>query len=158
MSEHLTPNFSRDDVIHAFQAGLAFLLGRTSSGQCPSCAQLATKHDVDSATCKIMSAITDYADRVNTAFDNIGSSVDGLVTSVNGITGDVAGLKDLITKLQNSPGQITPEDQATLDATEAKANALVAKVQGVAASLKALDDATETAPTPAPEPATPPTA
>lgn len=82
-----------------------------------------------------MSAISDYAANVNTAFDKISTSVDGVVA-------DVAGLKKKIEELQNSPGSITPEDQKLLDDIQARAN-------GVADKLAALDAETEDAP-PAP--------
>lgn len=78
---------------------------------------------------RIMSAISDYAGKVNTAFDEIGASVDGIV-------GDIAGLKKKIDDLQNSPGTITPEDQKLLDDIQARAVAVAEKV-------KALDEATE---------------
>lgn len=85
---------------------------------------------------RIMSAISDYAGRVSTAFDKISTAVDGVVD-------DVAFLKEEIVKLQNSPGPITPEDQATLDGLEARANTTVA-------ALEALDAATARPPTPPP--------
>jgi hypothetical protein len=79
-----------------------------------------------------MSAIKDYADKVNTAFDSISTSVDGVVA-------DVAGLKKKIDDLQNSSGAITPEDQKALDDIQARATALADKV-------KTLDEATASAP------------
>lgn len=86
---------------------------------------------------KIMAeAISSFAARVNTSFDKIGASVDGLV-------GDVDTLKKKIEELQNSSGSITPEDQALLDAIEARANTVGDK-------LAALDAATENAPAPNP--------
>ncbi len=81
-----------------------------------------------------MSAISDYAEKVNAAFDSIATSIDGVVA-------DVAGLKKVIEDLQNSPGTITPEDQKLLDDALARATALSDKV-------KALDEATPPAPTP----------
>lgn len=81
-----------------------------------------------------MATIQEFADRVNTAFDEIGTAVDGVVT-------DIQWLKDKITELQNTPGPISPEDQARLDALEARAAAAVTKV-------KALDASTETPPAP----------
>lgn len=78
---------------------------------------------------KLMSAISDYAAKVNAAFDSIGASVDGVVA-------DVASLKKKIDDLQNSSGAITPEDQKLLDDIQSRATALADKV-------KALDEATE---------------
>ena len=82
----------------------------------------------------IMSAISDFASKQNAHNDKIDTAIDG-------IQGDVTALKDLITKLQNSAGTITPEDQASLDALEARAAALEQKVT-------ALDAQTENPPTP----------
>ena len=81
-----------------------------------------------------MSALSDFADRVDAQFTAIGNSVDG-------VQADVVALKQAITDLQNSPGAITPEDQARLNDIEAKAAALAAKVS-------ALDDQTENPPQP----------
>lgn len=94
----------------------------------------ATKNDMSRMEKHIMSAISDYAGRVNTAFDKIGTAVDGLVD-------DVAFLKEKIEELQNTAGQITPEDQALLDALEAR-------VGTTATALEALDAATARPPTP----------
>jgi len=56
-------------------------------------------------------------------------------TAVNGITGDVSNLKAQLEAIQNSPGTLSPEDQASLDAALASVGALSGKV-------KTLDDAT----------------
>jgi len=82
----------------------------------------------------LMSAISDFADKVNAKFDAIGTSVDGIAT-------DVQFLKDEIAKLQNSPGTITPADQAILDGIQARTDALATKVS-------ALDAQTEEPPAP----------
>jgi len=95
---------------------------------------------------KIMSAISDYSLRVNTAFDAIGASVDAIVTSVTGVTGDIAELKRLIVELQASSGTVTPEDQALLDALETKVGSLVARSEAVKVSLAELDAQTENVP------------
>jgi ABC-type transporter Mla subunit MlaD len=79
-------------------------------------------------------AIQAFAGRVNTFLDQIGTSVDG-------IQGDVTELKRLIKQLQDSAGQVTPEDQATIDAIESR-------IGGLAAKTKALDDQTDNVPTP----------
>lgn len=81
-----------------------------------------------------MNAIQTFAANVKTSFDKIGQSVDGIVA-------DIDNLKKKIDELQNSPGTLTPEDQASLDAIQAQANTLSEK-------LAALDAATESAPTP----------
>lgn len=101
---------------------------------------------------RIMSAISEYTDAVDAKFAEIGTSVDELVASVTGVTGDVATLKELILKLENNPGPITPEDQALLTKSLATVTALADKTKAVADALKALDaeTATGTVP-PAPE-------
>lgn len=60
---------------------------------------------------------------------------------MDGVAADVDFLKKEIERLQNTSGQITPEDQAILDGIQARANQLSEKV-------KALDAATEQPPTP----------
>lgn len=97
---------------------------------------LATKHDLKEMESKIMSAISDFRDRVNAKFDELGTAVDG-------VAGDVDFLKKKIEELQNTPGPITPADQAILDELEARVGGLNEKV-------KALDAATEQPPTPPP--------
>lgn len=78
-----------------------------------------------------MSAITDQANRI-AAFQN---RVDA---AVEGITTDIESLKKLIEQLQNTPGAITPEDQALLDNIEAR----TAKVADKVEALDNLDPAT----------------
>lgn len=84
---------------------------------------------------KIMSAISEYA-AAQAAFNA------RIETSVAGITADVTSLNDKITELQNSPGRITPEDQALLDGLQAQGAALAAKLEAL--------DAIVTVPPPAP--------
>lgn len=74
--------------------------------------------------CKIMTAIETYGEAVNAAFDKIGSAVEG-------VSSDVQWLKDEIVKLQNTPGPISPSDQAILDGIQARAEAVVAKVEAL---------------------------
>lgn len=93
---------------------------------------LATKLDLKETETKIMSAISDFAAKQN-AFN------DRQDAAVAGVTADVQFLKDEIIKLQNSPGPISPEDQASLDALQARAEAAVVK-------LEALDAATPPVP------------
>lgn len=83
---------------------------------------------------KIMSVISEYADRVGAKFAAIDASVSGLVA-------DVAGLKAKIEQLQNSTGVISAEDQALLDSIENRVGAIAEK-------LAVLDAATEVTPTP----------
>lgn len=109
---------------------------------------LATKHDLLRLEKIIMSAISDFASAVNTKFDEMGAAVDGITTSLTGVTADVAFLKDLIEQLQNSAGQITPEDQALLDQIQARTASLGTNIATVNTSLAALDAQTQEPPTP----------
>lgn len=84
--------------------------------------------------CKIMSKISEFAAR-QTEFNARQQ------TAVDGLTADVKVLNDKITELQNSPGEITPEDQVLLDDIEARNLAITEK-------LEALD--AQTPPTPPP--------
>ena len=70
---------------------------------------------------KTMSKISEFADKMdahNTASD----------AAIEGLTGDVAEMKRIIEEMQNSAGEITPEDQARLDALETRAAAATAKL------------------------------
>lgn len=99
---------------------------------------LVTKQDLEETETNIMSKISEFAERQN-AFNA------RLDTAVEGLTQDVQGLKQVIEDLQNSPGAITPEDQALLDDIEARTSTIVSK-------LEALDALT---PPPAPPPVDP---
>jgi hypothetical protein len=105
--------------------------------------EFATKHDLEHWSNKIMSAISDYSAKVDAAFTEVGTSVDEIVASVAGVSGDVASLKDIILKLQNNPGPISPEDQALLDTGVTKVTAVSDRLKSVSAALKELDAATE---------------
>ncbi len=68
----------------------------------------------------LMSAISDFAAKQKAHNEKLATSIDGLVA-------DVQSLNDKITELQNNPGPISPEDQATLDELEAQGAALSEK-------------------------------
>lgn len=87
--------------------------------------EFATKQDLKEMEKRIMSAISDFAAKQN-AFN------DRQDTAIADLTADVQALNDKITELQNSPGAITPEDQALLDA-------IVTRGENVTAKLEALD-------------------
>ena len=97
---------------------------------------------------RIMEAIDKFAADVNTAFDNIGTTVDGLTTSLEGVTGDVTYLKKQVADLQNTPPTWTPEDQAKLDAIQARVAAIGTKLTYTGTKLADLDAATENPPAP----------
>ena len=68
-----------------------------------------------------MSKISEYTDKVNLGFGK-------LETAIDGVAADVTFLKDTITQMQNNPGPISPEDQALLNAAEARLTVLVEKL------------------------------
>jgi chromosome segregation ATPase len=74
---------------------------------------------------RIMSAISDFAIAQNEFNDQMDASIADL-------QGDIQSLNDEITKLKDSLGGVTPEDQALLDA-------LLARGQAIADKLAALD-------------------
>jgi ABC-type transporter Mla subunit MlaD len=94
----------------------------------------------------IMSAIGDFADRMTAFFEEQGPKIDTALAGVTGIAGDVAELKRIIEEIQNSPGPITTEDQARLDALEALAAAFGGRVTAVVAAVTELDEQTPPAP------------
>jgi ABC-type transporter Mla subunit MlaD len=51
--------------------------------------------------------------------------------AIQGIGGDITKLNDLITTLQNSAGQISPEDQATLDQLQTAGEAVAKKFEAL---------------------------
>jgi len=97
-----------------------------------SLCRFATKHDLRKLGNEIMSKISEFADRQKAFNDRQSTAVDGLVA-------DVKALNDKITELQNTTGEITPEDQALLDDIEARNKVIAEK-------LEALD--AQTPPTP----------
>lgn len=70
---------------------------------------------------RIMSKISDYADAVKASFDAISVGLDG-------VSSDLDALAKKIDELQNSPGGITPEDQARLDEIQTMADSLKNRV------------------------------
>ncbi len=79
-----------------------------------------------------MSKIQEFVDAVNQYNDRIDTAIDGL-------SADITALKEEIERLQNTPGEITPEDQALLDSIQTRVGAIADK-------LSALDAATEQTP------------
>ena len=73
---------------------------------------------------KLMSQITDWAAQEQQSLDAISSTLDSIVAGV-------AALDTLINNFQNSPGTLSPSDQAALDAIQASSKTLVAKVQAI---------------------------
>lgn len=79
-----------------------------------------------------MSKISEFAEKQN-AFNT------RIEAAIAGVAADVDGLNAKITELQNTVGQITPEDQAILDELEARGQALAER-------LEALDNLTPPVP------------
>lgn len=87
-------------------------------------AGLVTTEQFTAGIQKIMSAISEFAAR-QSAFN------DRLDTAVAGVSADVAALNAKIEELQNTPGEITPEDQALLDDIEARSDAITTKLEAL---------------------------
>jgi hypothetical protein len=83
-----------------------------------------TKHDLETSTCKIMSAISDFATK-QAAFN------DRQDAAIAGLTSDIQNLEDQIAKLQSTQGAITPEDQALLDGIQARAATISDKLDAL---------------------------
>lgn len=75
-------------------------------------------------TVTLMSQISDFAAKVQAFQDAQDIAIDGL-------TADVKSLNDKIAALQTSAGQITPEDQALLDAVQAHGQAIADKLSAL---------------------------
>ena len=99
----------------------------------------ATKHDLNESVKKIMQAIDNFAAAQRAYNTAQATAIDGLVSSLAGVTQDVVDLQAKIVELQNSPGTLTPADQANLDEMQADGAALVTRLQGVQSALGALD-------------------
>lgn len=84
----------------------------------------------------LMTKITEHAERQNARLDQIDAAIGG-------ITEDLRVMNEMIENLQNNPGPISAEDQATLDALEARGTALAER-------LVALDASNPKPPTPTP--------
>lgn len=63
-----------------------------------------------------MSKLSDYAGQITGYSDQINTGLEGVGTSLDDIKGDLKFLNDKLTEIQNSAGDISPEDQASLDA------------------------------------------
>lgn len=72
----------------------------------------------------IMSRISDFAATTNAFMNTLG-------TAIENIAQDIAALKATIETLQNSPGAMTPEDQALLDQAQAQLEAMATRAQEI---------------------------
>ena len=105
---------------------------KTEAAWFKSHANLVTLKDLKAMERKIMSVISEFATK-QTAFNERQS------TAIDGLSTDVKALQEKIEELQNSPGEITPEDQALLDD-------LTTRAEGITAKLEALDNLTPPVP------------
>lgn len=71
-----------------------------------------------------MTAIADFSTAVSAFFDRQD-------TAIADLQGDIKFLSDKITELQNSAGQITPEDQALLDAIQTRVSTAADKLDAL---------------------------
>ena len=71
-----------------------------------------------------MSKISEFAEK-QTQFNN------RIEAAIAGVASDVDPLKAKIDELQNTPGEITPEDQALLDDLQARAEALASRLEAL---------------------------
>lgn len=72
----------------------------------------------------IMSAITDWAAQEQADLTDIKDTLTGVVSGI-------AALDKLITDFQNSPGTLSPADQAALDGIKAASGALVTQAHAI---------------------------
>lgn len=70
---------------------------------------------------QIMTAISDFAVAQN-AFN------DQMDVAFSGLQQDIKSLNDIILKMQNSPGVISPADQASLDALQVRGKTIADKL------------------------------
>ena len=73
---------------------------------------------------KLMSQLTDWAASEQADLAAISTALDTVVTGVS-------ALDKLITNFQNSPGTLSPSDQAALDAIQSASKAVVAKAAAI---------------------------
>ncbi len=97
-----------------------------------------------------MSAFSEYATKQAAFNARQSAAIDSLVSSQAGLAADIQALNDKITALQNSAGEVTPEDQILLDQLESQATALSERSEAVSNALAALDAQTPPA-VPAPQ-------
>lgn len=97
---------------------------------------------IEQAERNIMATIQEFSAQQKAFNTRQAAAIDSAVASVTGLTDDIAKLNQNIQDLQNSPGAITPEDQATLDELSVQGEAVATKSEALAAALKTLDDQT----------------
>jgi len=63
--------------------------------------------------------------------NNEGAALTSIATALSAISAGITALDTMITNFQNSPGTLSPSDQAALDAIQTQSAALVAQSQAV---------------------------
>lgn len=109
---------------------------------------MVTIADLRELEVRIMSVISDFVAKQAAFNSRQGAAVDSIVSSVAGISADIDLLNEKITELQNSPGGITPEDQALLDQLQAQGEEVATKVEAASTALANLDALTPPKPPP----------
>lgn len=89
-----------------------------------------------------MSAISDFAAKQKAFNDRQSKAIDQAVSGVSGLEQDVKSLNEKIEELQNSPGGVTPEDQALIDDLEKQGDDLATRTESLATALQTLDSQT----------------
>lgn len=87
----------------------------------------------------IMSAISDFLAKQLAFNARQQAAVDALTNTAAGLAEDVQTLNDKITELQNSPGGVTPEDQAIIHELQTQGEALTGKLEAFATALETLN-------------------
>jgi len=113
----------------------------------------ATKSDLEELERNIMSKVSEYTDAVNAKFDEIDSQLEGIGTGITGVADDIVFVKQQLEAIQNSPGTLSPADQAALDASLVRVAGVVTKTSALKTGIAAVDAATAR-PTPPDEPQT----
>ena len=75
---------------------------------------------------ELMSQISDFAAKQTAHNQKVSDDLDAIST-------EIQKLNDALTAIQNSPGTLSPADQASLDAAQVSAQALEDKANGMAA-------------------------
>lgn len=117
---------SREDKLALAICGLGGMIGQLVRELSQINNNQAILHRLAEMENNIMSKISEFATAQNAHNDR----QDAAVTDLQG---DIQALNDKITELQNSPGGITPEDQALLDALQARGESISTKLEALAA-------------------------
>jgi len=78
---------------------------------------------------KIMSAVSDYAAKANTAFQTISDSLDNIVADESNLAKQITDLK---AQIAAGGSTLTPADQTALDTLATAGEALAAKTKTIA--------------------------